>query len=303
MNEPTQDTTAAANPGVVAVTDQMEAAGAIVYIRTSGGIPLEALSQEWHSRGLTPELLPSGRTEDSALRRALADVKRGGRELIRPLAGHAGLALVDEEAKEDDLDYAIILRARVAYTPQVNDTDPSAHVVVDPADHDRADDLRDSFNEHLTKLSNAKISQWIWGTLGASVQTVSLRETGGVYFVPRTHLDSWNEMAGAISTVADVKFYGIPAMESEDAVEAILDAITAEAEAAVTRMDEDLSKTGDEALGSRALKTREAQTQVLREKVEAYEKLLNRKLPELTGNLDGLESNIGGALLVSMADD
>lgn len=288
----------AGNPGgVVAVTNQMQATGAIVYCRTSGGIPLAELEAEWHRLGLDPDLLPGGRTEDAALRRALLDVKFGARELVRPLAGSAGLALVDESAQNEDLDYVILLRARVVYTPHAPTT-----VAVDPPDHPRAVALADAFAEHLLKLSNAKISAWIWGILGGHVRTVSLRETGGVYFVPKTTLATWRGMTEAISNVADVKFYEIPAMNSDDAVEAILDAIQAEAEAEINGMAVDLAKTGEEALGKRALATREGTARRVRDKVREYETLLGKQLAGLQSKMDTLDADLSAAMLMASDD-
>lgn len=292
------------NTGVIAVTEEMETAGAIVYCRVSGAIHLAELHNAWVQAGLDESLLPAGRTEESALKRAMQELPKGMRKLIRPLDGFTGFALVNEEASGEDLEYDVMLRARVVYTPPAPGTDDPTvcECKVDPADHEFADGIRAGFERHLNALTNNKISAWVWGRLAPACDAVSLRDTGGIYFIPNTHLDEWRKMVETVNTVSDVSFFGIPAMKSEDAVAAILDAISQEAKGVIERIEEELGFTGEERLGERALATRETKLYAVRAKVRSYEALLGQALPDLQAKLDDLDADVTAATLIASGD-
>lgn len=285
---------------IVAMTDGTETAGAIVYCRVSGAIQLNALGPKWRAAGCDTKLLPAGRTEESALKRALQELPKGFRKLIRPLDKFTGFALVNEQADGDDLDYDVMLRARVVYTPPVVEGDPmTCECKVEPEDHELADAIRAGFQKHLGSLTNNKISSWVWGKLAPTCEALSLRDTGGIYFIPRNHIDAWRKMVGVIKDVSDVMFFEIPAMATDEAVEAILDAVGQEAQTEIDKIAEELARTGDDAIGEKALATREARMRAVRTKVRSYESLLSQVMPSLHSKLDDLDADITAAMLIA----
>jgi predicted nucleic acid-binding Zn-ribbon protein len=86
----------------------------------------------------------------------------------------------------------------------------------------------------------------------------------------------------------------VPAMRSSDAVDAILDAITQEAEYETKRMEEDLEEAK---LGARGFENRIARTDEVESKVSRYEELLGRKLDTIRERLEALRANLTVAMM------
>lgn len=275
--------------GIVAVTESMETAGAIVWWRLSGSTDGYALRKAWDEAGLPEELVPELPSAEKALRRAVME-QRERRRLVRPLEGTKGWAIVDESATGEDLDYSIAIRVTV---------NKIGHADVEPAGATGADEIKVAYNRHLEQLAQTDISTWLVG-LAARVRAVALRDTGGVYFIPREQLALWRLMAGALSAASDHRVFEVPALKSDEAVEAVLDAVAREAEAAAQVMEEELEK---ESLGERALRTRTERCGAIEEKLQTYEKLLGTSLDALHDRLESLRANLAVAALAVMAGD
>jgi hypothetical protein len=81
-------------------------------------------------------------------------------------------------------------------------------------------------------------------------------------------------------------------------MEAILAAVQQEAESAVSLIDEEISREGEDSLGTRALVSRKKRAQSIRAKVAYYEKLFSTELPALQQRLEDLDVEIAGAILM-----
>jgi hypothetical protein len=271
--------------------ESVETAGSAVWWRLSGGLNLAALEAAWVEAGLDPELLPRAPSPQTALARA-AKTQAGPRMLVRSLDGGKGWAIVAEKAQGEDLDYAVEARLGL---------NAAGQLVVKPVDHKRADELAASYRRHLTDLIQADVSPWLTKLMG-TVHAVSLRDTGGVYFVPRTHLDMWRAMVAAIRKASSHAVLGMPCMRTDEAIEAITDAIAQEARAEAEALEEELAKaqSGDAdapKLGSRALEGRLTKADRVKAKVASYEALLGQKLDALHERLDEVKAKLARARL------
>jgi hypothetical protein len=290
-------------PQIMAVAGA-ESVGAITYSRLSTDVPLQRLRELWTERNFDESLMIPPPTAENVLRRALASQKQGMRMLLRPLEGRNGYALVAEKVKDDQLDYDLagMLRARIDYP------NPEDHkcekLTVTPQDHPRSASILARYEELRDTVSAASFgSGWIWRYLAPRCHAVSLRDCGGIYFIPRDKVPLWTAWCDAIEEACPgVKIYRIPAVSGTEALEAIMDSLRMEAEAAVAAINEDLSKTGVSQLGKRALLNRKDRTQEVRDKVAHYEKLFQVNLDDLQEQLVSLNAEIGGALLM-IADD
>jgi hypothetical protein len=296
----------AANPtGVIALADLPEhcSAGELTYLSIWGPIDMQQLSSAWEEAGLDPALLPNPPTPENALKRALLSTKKK-HQLLRPLPkSEKGYALIDESATDDNdrpLDYDTdhTITARVIYDSSDGENAVTT-VKVTPADAPHADEIKRLFHENFNFLIGWQIGNWVWKTLGSEVRTVRLRKDGGFCYVPPEYVEQWDAYRAVIGGMSEVKLYGIPAMRSEGAVEAILDGVAAEARKCVEDWQEELQQTGDDALGATALRTRETRSGKLREKVAYYETLCSRALPELQKQIDELDADIASALLLA----
>jgi len=278
------------NPEIYAVPDA-ERAGAIVYWRLSGTVDALKLTEAWQDAGLADALLPETPTPDAALRRAVYEQK-ARRRLVRKLPNGKGWAIVEEKIEGDDLAYAVGLRVTLNKIGRV-----ALH-----ADEDKSDlasvqviggEIVNAFDQHLDHFSASDISAWLVH-FAAKCGAVSLRERGGIYFVPRDTLPYWRKAVAAIASASDHSCYEIPALKSDEAVDAILDAVMREAQSATDAMADEL-ETGE--LQARALCNREEQCTAILAKLKQYEALLGRNMGTLTARVDDLKADIAIAAL------
>lgn len=281
---------------VIAITDaDAAAAGLIVWFTYSGHVDHTALQQAWKDINRDPSEVPHPPGPETSMLRALNEVK-GPRTLVRPLANRKGYAIVHEDAKETDLDYNIIA------TTTIN---PIGRLEVEAEATPRGDDIKarikSAYKRHLfSQLSTNDISGWVSRKLLPKVDSLSLRSSGGFYFIPRDGLPAYRKMVTALQACSNHSFYSVPGMKSEDAVESILGSLREEAETLARGMWDDI---GSGKLGGRALEARATTAAEMQSKVERYEKLLGVAMTDLSESLDQLKANMTAAALKASAGE
>lgn len=295
------------NTDIVAVQDTLESCGAVSYWRASGSIAVADLRQAWIDAGLDPKLLRKEPDAKTVLRRAVlgladrkkVDAKTEIRTLVRPDAEPHTWAVVCEVVTTDDLPrYTTLLT--VMYDSTSNG--PMFEATEDaPPGSETYDRLKtavySAFAAQQGLFDPGDITGWLV-KLAYANNAVTLRDSGGVYFVPKPAMDFWNKAADVIEHVSNGahRVFRIPAMRTADAVAAITDAVTAEAQAFVADVEKELAATGDDELGRRALKTRQAQADALLTKVASYEKLLGLQM-EIREKVTSLSATVAAAAL------
>jgi len=261
----------------------------MTWWRLNGDVELEALAKAWVAAGFDEKLLPKEPSPAKRLRRAVDKVARAMDEncLVRPLKGQHSWAIVGETASRDDLDYRINLRARL---------NGEALEVDGLLMHE--DQLRAAFEHYRTHLTSNDVSRWLLDTMD-DMRAVGLRQGGGIYFVPQGRVDLLRNLAAVLGEVSDHAVYEVPALRSEEAVRAILDALLQEADSELDRMGEEIETGG---MGPKALRTRERRCERLLDKVGEYEGLLGRSLDELRDRAEGLKADLVAAAFVAVED-
>jgi len=275
-------------PNVVAVTDAHgDSCGAVVWWKLSGEVSIDRLAVSWEARGLDPDLLPNEPSPAKRIRRAVDQVARGmnGRCLVRPLAGKSSWAIVNEEASKDDLEYQIVLRARLEGEGLFAEC---AHPVYSDVIHAAYDHYRDN-------LVSNDVSKWLLDTMDR-MRAVGLRQGGGIYFVPRERVPQLRQIASVLADVSGHEVYEVPALKSDEAVRAILHAVLDEADQELGRIEEEM---GEREYGKRGLETRERRCGQLLEKVAEYEALLGESMDGIRDRAEGLRAEIVAATLVA----
>ncbi len=268
---------------IIAVQASIEGVtGEVCYWRLSGSVDLERLRAEWVKAGLDEKLLPAPPSPQAALRRAVGELA-DRRSLVRPLEGGKGLALVRERATGDELAYEVALRAYAT----------GGHLTIDPPDHLRVAALQVNYAVALNEVSAADVGGWLC-RLVQYVDAVALRDTGGVYFVPRHRLGEWHRIVGAVRAATGHQVFGIPAMPADETIAAVVDAVTTEAERDCALLEEQVL-AGD--LGERALKNRLDRADAAKEKLARYESILGQKLDGVRGRLMRARGAVAAALL------
>ncbi len=270
-----------------------ETAGAISYWRLSGNVALSELAAAWTAQGLDAKLLPSQPGDEVAAGRAVRDLQVK-RRLVRPLAKRGAWVVLDEAVTAGGDNVTHVRVATVKFE--------GGHLSIDQGEASfetyaaARQQIRQGYDRARAELAPEDVSGWLI-KLAHDRSAVSLRESGGIYFVPRTAVDFWNKAVAAIQSVSAHKIFRIPALKNSEAIDAILDAVTVETTAAAVAIEAELLAEGDEALGLRALKTRGETCGALLAKVEAYEALLGTKLPTLVSRIEDLRANVAAVAL------
>jgi hypothetical protein len=254
-------------------------AGAMVWWRLSGDVSVACITQALASTGIVP---PAAPTEEAALKRALGKFAKGGRKLARKMDERGRrLAVVREmaDAGQDDLDYDVEIRA----TLEQNSTG-GVSLVTRPY----TSEIHDAYEAAKITLTSDDIGLWLVRSAAVRADAVSLREGGGVYFVPAHGLQAWRAVWEAIRSCAGHKAFEIPAFADDDsAVEGILDSLT---QAVATGLAQ-IEAKAEEGLGERAAETQRKRVEDLRARVARYEGVLGAKATHLHEACDRLAAH------------
>ncbi len=286
--------------------EAVQTAGLVSYWRLSGPVTLSQLKEEWTKAGLDPAVLPNPPGEDVALGRAVHDetgivrsrVSRGKEDaqreerqvrwLVRSLTRRGSWALVEETVTQETVDFETLLTVKSGPTFECS---AQYHEVVAR--------IRASYTRRLGEIEPEDISSWLV-KIARKLNSVPLRDTGGIYFIPggTNGADLWQRIVDVITRVSAHRVFSIPALKNSDAIAAITDAITQEAEAAAAALDRELGLTGEEQLGARAIKSRQEQVDVLLAKIGAYDELLGVQL-QVRERIERLSASLVQAVLLS----
>jgi hypothetical protein len=271
------------NVGVVAVVDQ-QATGAIVWWRLTGDVDVDVFQKAWLDAGLMKELLPEPPTPNTALGRAMREMSER-RRLVRSLKGNKGWGVVNETATDTTLDYQMQIKASIE----------DGKLKVEPAGHNLSDEVKLKYATYCNSYTITDTSALLCSTVKA-LKAVPLRDTGGVYFVPRDQIPELRKVVTAIKSVSDHRVFEVPALRSDEAIEAILSALIAEADSETSAMETEFDTTE---LGGRALRTRAGKAEALLAKVKEYETLLGKNLSAVTERVVGLKDALVTAALAA----
>lgn len=266
-------------------------AGAMVWWRLSGDVDVACITQALTAAGITP---PAAPTEEAALKRALGKFARGGRKLARKMDERGRrLAVVREmadESTQDDLDYDVEIRATLEH----NSTG-GVSLVTRPY----TSAIHDAYEVAKSSLTTDDIGLWLVRSAIVKADGVSLREGGGVYFVPAHGLATWRAVWAALRTCADHRMFEVPAFADDDsAVEGILDSLTQAVEQGLSQIE----AKADEGLGERAAETQRKRVEDLRARVARYEGVLGAKATHLHEACDRLAAHSAFGALTKLAD-
>jgi hypothetical protein len=263
--------------------------GALTFWRLSGRTTLAALCTQWLRAGLDPDQLPQASSPKAALRAALHELE-GTRVLARPLHDRGDWVLQEEAVNDDTTAYTKRMRVRVSGDDAL---------VIEPADHPDASRLREAYRENLSTLSHANMGGWLVG-LVEGLRGVSLKDTGGVYFVPEYTMREWRQIITAVEASSGHVILEIPAVSTEKAAQAVTMALVAESEQCMRAIREHL-EYGD--LGVRALESKQRLCRSMQGKIGEYEAVLGVAMGRLHEQVTDLETQLVAATLAAEAED
>ncbi len=278
---------------IIAVDSHVPSAGLITWWRLSGDVDYAELTDAWGRAHIGFETrLPNLPSPSVALARTVGTLK-GRHRLVRPYK--RGFALVKEdeveEGGEPTLDYDVLA---------LIDVDQVGRLRVSGCAKEAADlllsQLQATFDAAQNTLTSADISSWLT-TMVVAFDAVGLRDRGGIYFIPQPFADLYSRFCLMLESVSNHQVHRVPAMHSDDAVRAILDAVRAEVDGEVANMERDLDDA--QKPGARALKTRLARAEALDGKLARYEELLGVSLEGVRASVETLRANMTAAILTA----
>jgi len=280
------------------IVTNTDTAGAISYWRLSGETTLAKLTQAWQAEGLDPKDLPSEPSAEVALRRAIVAQESATRKAFKIKGGdfNHGWGLVDVITTDGHVTTSELIRVRWDASNQSVVLDDSNLTVSSKIDSE----IRDAFQAARVTLASTDIGSWLVKLADGKAAT-SLRDSGGIYFVPRPNVSYWERVARAVQAAGEHRVFRIPALHCDEAVEAILDSITREASDAAEEIEAELVEraTTEDGIGDRALESRKARCVKLLDKIRSYETLLGVKLPEIQARIEGLAGSVAAAALAA----
>lgn len=256
-----------ANDKIIALAGPAETTGAVTYWSLSGDLDLAKMQDAWLALGLQRDSLPVPSSPAHAFHRACKALQTRDR-LVRkhPLGGWQ---FVFEVTTSDGLKYEhgprLFLSENSDEIHAAIEEDGGAHPLTDTL----LAEVRADWRVRLTTVSREEVSWWLtW--FARKMSAVSLRATGGVYFIPRDSVETWHDAMAIVASASSHRVFEIPAMKSADAIAAILDAMQFEISDLVTELQGELL----EGMGPRAAATRLGTIDEVVQKIEGYERLL-----------------------------
>ena len=305
--------------GFVAVTDRVEGIGSSVYWSLKTDQKRETLVAAWEAAGLDPKMVPGTRGDAPALWLACAayvDLRNAGQATTgAPLLiartvptvkgdGKHVIAIVSEAWSDDtrtetrDATYSTGIRV-MRHTDGVRDD-----LEILNATEEQATFIRNAYAAERDRLPHSTVGNWLANRVIPSLGGVNMKtaadgakSSGGLYYLPPGAVEVWRTMVGALRAADAGRFYELPTMRSEQAVEAILDAFAAEVEKATAKLEDALI---EDELGQKAIKTAGDTARAMVAKVAQYESILGRSLDGLR---DQAERTVAAATAAALAVD
>lgn len=279
---------------VIAVRDEdlNQEAGRVVYWSIHGDINLAILTANVGNL-LAPEMLPPKRGPQQVFTAAVKSMEER-RLLARPLANRAGIAIVREEEGDQTNAYHTLCTAHLHTCPV-----GVVSVETTPHDHPLREEIQRRFDSQMNLLPSSKVGAWLVTVAEEACDGVSLRPSGGFYFIPRHAVGVWKAVSDALRPLG-VETFQIPAVTSEDAVRAVSAAVTREAQ---VLLDEVGAALEAGTLGARALTNREGDLKIIESKMKLYENLLGVSLDGVRDKLEDVQANLAAAALTRLSDE
>lgn len=268
--------------------EHRETAGSIAFWKLAS-TRASALAAKFEAAGLSADMLPRRATEATALHRAVNALALDG--FARPIKddGPVGFVLVRETYAD----------GRPVYT---NSTEfrwltEERAITMSPFEETMAAQCSRQFAHFLDHHDHNDLSAWLV-RFTAAQQAVRLRDSGGVYFIPRAGMPLWRKVTAAVAAAGRSEFYEVPALDSAEAASAVLASLRAESEAAIEKL---MANFSADTTSERGCELRLKAIAKLRAKLTYYEDLLGGALPEIRERLTTAEVLLAETQLVAGA--
>jgi hypothetical protein len=160
---------------------------------------------------------------------------------------------------------------------------------------EQRDQAMDRIPEFANLLMHTDISEWLITVAMRECKAVSLRESGGIYFIPKDFVPLWETCTAALQAVSEHTCFSLPAMRSEDAARALMASVRLETDTALKQFEDYLSGK----VSTKGLNACERDLTAALAKVELYCDLLGASLPTFFERAESVRGAIVAARLTA----
>lgn len=283
---------------LIATESDTGASGVITYWSLSGSANHATMLSAWVMAGMNEDDFIKPVSALVALRRAVEEVGPAGC-LVKPLeqTEEGYTCLIPTQSKGKKQTWQTIFSAFITQAGKL-DVWVEDDEVLQQDPRKLAGHIEDQMMVELGTLRAMDISMWLV-KMADRVRAVSLRESGGFYFIPKgVNQDMWERTATVLAHTSAARIMTIPAMHSHQATLAVVQALTDEISASTKSMQEALDAAR---MGKRALDTKIGTCADMIEKIDTYEGLLGAKMTEMREAVDTLRAKYVEAWVVADA--
>ena len=205
--------------------------------------------------------------------------------LIRPMANANSFCVMEEHKGKTENEYKQTLMCKI-------DTN-TLKISFAPLD-DRAAAVVSEFNEHRGYVSGSLVGSSLVA-LVKKMNGTTIRQTGGLYWLPSTHAAEWKSIGDAVeacSVYGTSRVYLASMEVNAESIRVVRDAIKAEILRESERLLDEIA-TGE--LGDKAIASRKEYLEQLEAKVKEYEGIVGESLVDLRDALSKCATAIGMA--------
>lgn len=276
-------------PSEVVVAEEAQATGVLTWWELEGELDPERLKEAWFAARLPPVFLPKKQTQMRLL----------SQFLNREIESHMFANIVASDTLEVEsrfvgtADYGRTLR-HIKLFQITQKLDAISVALIDKSEETTqfVQDLVGKINNGaLNMLSPNNVSAWLISLATNDLRGLSLRERGGFYIVPKTHMELWRCMRDVIHTVSAHKIRTLPIMACDEAIEIVLKALRDDTAKALADYAMILKRPPED-LRIKQLQKMEETLKLQSTKIESYAKLLNTDMSELLNKHNELLAGI-----------
>jgi hypothetical protein len=273
--------------GLTAKTGGVHVGDLVWWSLADADVSRADLEAAWQAAGLDPDLLPEIPTPEKALRTAIRQVQVGAKDQLVRLA-HEGadqlVYVVKQEAKtaDHDTDYATLAKITL---------DRATGTLRVTGNNDMAGRVQAEFSRMLTTHVSRDVMMTITKCLKRWA-AVSLRETGGIYWVPTVSAGLVKALQGAVERIGQSRVYLLPVNDSVDAQRSLGAAAAGSIETELKALQDEIAGFLVEAPRPSTLARRLTAFEELRARADLYRSILGVTLEDLDGQLASMEASV-----------
>jgi hypothetical protein len=144
--------------------------------------------------------------------------------------------------------------------------------------------IMENFEKFKGRYDGENFRSTVLRFLDQHCQGISLRERGGIYFVPVSHQEQFEKLENLLAHF-NIPCNVLPLIDDEKSKKAALDALDADVRGEIANLQAEINEAGGE-MSDKVRENRIAAYRKLKEKVEHYDTFLSGKASQLKSDLD-----------------